>query len=141
MICHTGPNHWPQQKALLDMSRHLLLAYLRQSLHDLLLAGLVTSSVLQYSLQASQRTVSFMLPVVQEQAKAHSAEADTCRFAAHMIASDAMNQAVLRDQIAISHAAEADACQLAARMMVRSAFSKAVLEDQIATLRQARRTL
>jgi len=134
MICHTGPNHWPQQKALLDMSRHLLLAYLRQSL-------LVTSSVLQYSLQASQRTVSFMLPVVQEQAKAHSAEADTCRFAAHMIASDAMNQAVLCDQIAISHAAEADACQLAARMMVRSAFSKAVLEDQIATLRQARRTL
>ncbi len=81
-----------------------------------------------------------MLPVVQEQAKAHSAEADTCQFTAYMIANDAINQAVLRNQIAISQAAEADACQLAARMMVRGAFTKAVLEDQVATLSQVRKT-
>ncbi len=75
-------------------------------------------------------------PETQEHAKAQTAEAAACQLAAQTIVSNAMNQAILHDQMASSNAAEADACRVAARMMVRSAFSKAIHEDRIATLRQ-----
>ncbi len=74
----------------------------------------------------------------QEQAKAQSAEADACQLAAHMMVSNAVNKAILHDQVASSRAAEADACQVAAMLMVGSAFSKAIHEDQVTTFQQVR---
>ncbi len=77
-------------------------------------------------------------PETQEQAKAQSAEADACQLAAQRIVSNAVNKAILHDQMASSNAAEADARRVAARMMVGSAFSKAIHEDQVNTLQQVR---
>ena len=71
---------------------------------------------------------------MQEHARAQKAEAATCQLIAQLMVRNAVNHAILHEQLA--NAAEADACRVAARMMVTSAFNKAIHQDEMAVLQQ-----
>ena len=77
-------------------------------------------------------------PGTQEEVKAQLAETEACQLAAHMMVGNAVNKAILHNQMASHHVAEAEACQIAARMMIGSAIKKAVHGDRITTLQQVR---